>query len=66
MGPLIVHCPKTCATINTGVATDYKALAEAWDRIVNVPCPHCGEEHEIKVRDAFIRGEVSQFAVRGE
>jgi hypothetical protein len=65
MGPLIVQCPKTRATIDTGVATNYKSLAESWNRTVSISCPHCGAEHEVKVRDAFIRGELSLLTLRG-
>jgi hypothetical protein len=64
-GSLIVLCPKTCATVDTGIATDYKSLAKSWERIVHVACPHCGKRHDVKVRDAFIRGAVSDIALHG-
>jgi hypothetical protein len=66
MGPLIAQCPKTCAPINTGLSTDYKTLAKSWDNTIRIRCPHCNEDHDIKVRDAFVRGEVSSLKVRGE
>jgi hypothetical protein len=57
MGPLIAHCPKTAAVINIGIETDYQSLAAKWNSIIRVRCPHCNEGHDIKVRDAFLRGE---------
>ena len=65
MASLIVHCPNTSAVINTGIDTDYKSLARSWNKTVLIPCPHCNDEHEVNVRDAYVRGEVSNFALRG-
>jgi hypothetical protein len=66
MGPLIAHCPKTAAVINTGIETDYKSLTAEWNTTIRVRCPHCNEDHDIMVRDAFVRGEISQLRIRGE
>jgi DNA-directed RNA polymerase subunit RPC12/RpoP len=65
MGRLIVQCLKTCETIDTGIATDYKSLSKSWEKTLHIACPHCGEEHEVKVRDAFIRAAVSDIVVHG-
>ena len=64
MGPLIIQCPKTAAAINTGIDTEYKSLARSWGITFRIRCPHCNEEHEIKVRDAYIRGALSDNALR--
>jgi hypothetical protein len=66
MGPLIVHCPKTTAPITTGIDTEYKSLARCWDKSIRVHCPHCHGVHVVKVREAFIRGEISSVTLRGE
>jgi hypothetical protein len=66
MGPLIAYCPKTSARIDTGIETDYKSLASEWGNTIRIRCPHCNEDHDIKVRDAFVRGEISPSRLRGD
>jgi hypothetical protein len=65
MGPLVAHCPKTSAVINTGIQTDYESLVGSWNKTIRIRCPHCNEEHEIQVRDAYVRGAVSDMRLRG-
>lgn len=65
MGILSVYCPTTTRPIPTGIHTDYKDLVRGWDRLINVDCPHCGGNHEVKVRDAFIADAISDDALRG-
>lgn len=65
MEPLIVQCPKTRKPIITGVPTDAQALAKSWDDILRLTCPHCGAIHEVKVRDAYVQGEISEHRLRG-
>ena len=65
MAALIVHCPKTSAAIDTGIELEFKSLARSWDKTVRFRCPHCNEEHDVKVRDEYVRAEVSNFALRG-
>jgi DNA-directed RNA polymerase subunit RPC12/RpoP len=48
-----------------GIATDYKSLSKSWEKTLHIACPHCSEEHEVKVRDAFIRAAVSDIVVHG-
>jgi hypothetical protein len=65
MGRLIVQCLKRCEPIDMGIATDYKSLSKSWEKTLHIACPHCSEEHEVKVRDAFIRAAVSDIVVHG-
>jgi hypothetical protein len=61
MGSLITLCPNTRAAIDTGIKTDYASLAKSWGKSIVVRCPHCTEEHAIKVREAFVKSEISDF-----
>jgi phage FluMu protein Com len=36
-------------------------LRAAWKATLNVKCPHCGEVHEISVRETYINGALKQF-----
>jgi hypothetical protein len=40
----------------TGVETDVRSLKAAWKATLKVKCPHCGEVHEISVRETYING----------
>jgi hypothetical protein len=64
MAPLFVRCPKTRALLLTPVDTTFRGLAEDWNKTFRVPCPHCGDEHPIKVREAFIQSEISGLEPR--
>jgi len=33
-----------------------QSLRAAWKATLNVKCPHCGEVHEISVRETYING----------
>ena len=63
MTSLVVRCPKTHATIMTRVDTSIEGLAAVWDKTLRLPCPHCGVEHHVKVREAFIQSEISHMAL---
>ena len=47
-------CPHTDRPIDTGVIADPTTLARVWDTKMNVCCPHCGMEHNFKVREAYV------------
>ena len=47
-------CPHTNRPINTGVRTDFQSLERQWDRTMHLPCPHCGIEHDFKIREAMV------------
>ena len=54
MAPLLFTCPTTHRRAPTRVEIDPKSLAAAWKRTLKVECPHCGEMHQVTVRDAYI------------
>ena len=45
---------------STGIETDVQSLRAAWKATLNVKCPHCGEVHEISVRETYINGELKR------
>jgi hypothetical protein len=54
MGPLFFICPKTHQHGPTGIQTDLQSLSASWKAVLKVNCPHCGEVHEVPVREAYI------------
>jgi hypothetical protein len=64
MAPLLFICPKTNQQASTGIETDVESLSASWKAMLKVNCPHCGEVHEISVRDTYINGALSDAAER--
>jgi hypothetical protein len=64
MAPLLFICPKTDQRAPTGIDTDVQSLVSAWKATLKVTCPHCGEMHEISVRETYINGALSDAADR--
>jgi hypothetical protein len=62
MAPLFFTCPKTNQIAPTGIETDVQSLSAAWKATLKVNCPHCGEMHEISVRDTYINGALDDAA----
>jgi hypothetical protein len=60
MEPLLLRCRKTNRTFDSGFANDPGCLAEVWNATIRVTCPHCQEEHEIKIREAFLINTLSR------
>ena len=56
MAFLFFTCPTTHQQTPTGIETDVQSLRSAWKATLNVKCPHCGEVHEISVRETYING----------
>src|SRR3989442_1016257 len=56
MASLFFNCPTTHQQAPTGIETDVQSLRAAWKATLNVKCPHCGEVHEISVRETYING----------
>ncbi len=56
MSSLFFTCPTTHQQAPTGIETDVQSLRAAWKATLNVKCPHCGEVHEISVRETYING----------
>jgi hypothetical protein len=61
-GLTIFHLSETHLRAPTGIETDVQSLQAAWKAMMKVKCPHCGEIHEMSVRETYING-VSQDAV---
>ena len=62
---LHVRCPKTGRSIEAGQINDSEGLAACWDEPIRVRCPHCGADHDTKVREAFVMGQISELSLRG-
>jgi hypothetical protein len=62
MAPLLFICPKTNQKAPTGIERDVQSLGAAWKTTLKVNCPHCGEVHEISVRDTYLDGVLSDAA----
>jgi hypothetical protein len=54
MAPLLFVCPKTNQRAPTGIETDVQSLSASWRAMLKVDCPHCGETHEISVRETYM------------
>jgi hypothetical protein len=63
MVSLLTECPKTREPIDVGINIDRKSLASSWSKSVIVRCPHCNEEHTVKVREAFVQSEISNLVL---
>ena len=59
---LLFTCPKTNQQAPTGIETDVQSLSAAWKATLKVNCPHCGEMHEISVRDTYLNGALNDAA----
>ena len=64
MAPLLFTCPKTNQQASTGIQTDVQSLSASWKVMLKVKCPHCGEVHEISVRETYINGALSDASRR--
>jgi len=60
MSELSVRCPNTGKHFSTRVHTDSLTLAKVWFSSVRIRCPCCGEEHSLKVREAYIDAVMSE------
>jgi hypothetical protein len=54
MDDLSIRCPETNKSINIGVGAKYESLTRLWNDELRVPCPHCGQNHTVLVRDAYM------------
>jgi hypothetical protein len=60
MSSLFFTCPTTHQQAPTGIETDVQSLRAAWRATLNVKCPHCGEVHEISVRETYTNGALKR------
>ena len=56
MASLFFTCPITLEQVPTGIEIDARSLQDAWKSTLKIDCPHCGEMHEISVRETYING----------
>ena len=64
MASLLFSCPKTHQHAPTGIETDVLSLRASWKATLRMNRPHCGEVHEISVRETFINGALRDAADR--
>jgi hypothetical protein len=64
MSELATICPETGKVFSTGVHTDALTLAKVWFEVIDVRCPHCGEKHAVKIREAYIDAVISADCFR--
>jgi RNase P subunit RPR2 len=60
MSVLSTICPTTGKPFSTGVHADSRTLAKIWFSSIYVTCPHCGQQHAIKVREAYVDAVMSE------
>ena len=63
MTSLFFTCPTTHQQAPTGIEADAQSLRAAWKATLNVKCPHCGEVHEISVRETYINGGLKPISL---
>jgi len=64
MAFLFFTCPATHRQAPTGIETNVQSLQAAWKATLKVNCPHCGEMHEISVRETYINGALQDATDR--
>jgi hypothetical protein len=64
MATLFFTCPTTHQHVPTGIETDVQSLQAVWKASLKVKCPHCGEVHEISVRETYINGALDDATDR--
>jgi endogenous inhibitor of DNA gyrase (YacG/DUF329 family) len=54
---VMIKCPETGRTVNTGIALDLESFKHITLDNNSVRCPHCGKTHVWSKKDAFLREE---------
>src|SRR5262245_14512170 len=62
MPALLFTCPATRHRASTGIETTVQSLRECWKATVRVDCPHCGQQHEISVRETYVDAALDDAA----
>jgi hypothetical protein len=57
-GALSFRCPVSDRTVTTGIYTDELSAARLRTVGIRIRCPHCGEDHAIKVGDTFVSATI--------
>jgi hypothetical protein len=58
MAEIEITCPRTQLRMPTGIAMDVQSLVLTWAQKLKIKCSHCGQEHEIAVREAYVDGVI--------
>jgi hypothetical protein len=66
MPELEITCPRTQQRVPTGIVVDARTLALTWAMKMTVKCPHCGAEHEVAVREAYMNGLIRDAQETGQ
>jgi len=64
MSELSTVCPATGKRFALGFQIDSRTLAKVWFTSVCSDCPHCGQKHLIKVREAYVEAVLSDRQLR--
>ena len=56
MTEMLATCTTTKQQFSAGIVTDAQSLQKSWKKVLKVNCPHCGEIHEVSVREAYLKG----------
>jgi hypothetical protein len=54
METIILECPRTNKSIVTGVHADQTSLSAIRGMRIGVRCPHCSQEHELRLGQALL------------
>jgi hypothetical protein len=66
MSELSTVCPATGKPLSLGFQIDSRNLAKVWFSSVCSDCPHCGQKHLIKVREAYVEAVLSDRQWRAD
>jgi hypothetical protein len=64
MAALFFTCPKTKHPVPTGVEMTVEGLRQSWLRTLRLTCPHCGEEHDVAVRQTYLNAALDDALER--
>ena len=64
MASLFFTCLTTHERAPTGIETGVQSLQAAWKATLKVKYPHCGEVHEISVRETYINAALQDATDR--
>jgi hypothetical protein len=61
---LFFTCPTTRRNAPAGIETDVQSLQTSWNKTLKVKCPHCGEVHQISVRETYLNSALDAAELR--
>jgi len=54
-------CPQMGERMPFKFKTDAKSVAQAWNRLMRVNCPHCGGRHDVLYKEVYMDGVLTGF-----